>query len=234
MIISAVQNSMYKCILIIEDENKIVEICRDYLQTAGYQVISAPDGPAGLVAFREHSPGLVVLDLMLPGMGGLEICYQIRRTSKVPIIILTARHKESDKLLGLEMGADDYITKPFSPRELVARVRTVLRRASDDPADNLTGSSNFALDHDHFRVILPDGEVPLTPTEYEILATLISQPGCVFTRAQLLKATHGVAFKSYERAIDSHIRNLRRKLDPEEAESHHIITVHGFGYKFVE
>jgi two-component system, OmpR family, response regulator len=225
---------MNRCILLIEDEVQILEICRDYLQTAGYDTISATDGTSGLAAFHKNSPALVVLDLMLPGLDGWEICKQIRKGSNTPIIMLTARHKESDKLLGLEMGADDYITKPFSPRELVVRVRTVLRRAGEGPAVEPPAVNRLTLDQDHYRVIMPEGEISLTPTEFDILSALKSQPGRVFSRAQLLKASHGVAFKSYERAIDSHIRNLRRKLDPDEGEERHIITVHGYGYKFVE
>jgi two-component system alkaline phosphatase synthesis response regulator PhoP len=146
--------------------------------------------------------------------------------------MLTARVDETDKLIGLELGSDDYLTKPFSPRELVARVRTVLRRVSGTIPGEVIRSEHFTLDRTRYRAILPDREVPLTPTEFEILATLVSQPGRIFSRSQLLTAARGVAFESYERAIDSHIRNLRRKIEPLEGESHHIITVHGVGYKF--
>jgi two-component system alkaline phosphatase synthesis response regulator PhoP len=225
---------MSKRILIIEDEGKIVEICRDYLQAAGYEVITASEGFSGLTSIRLDSPDLVILDLMLPGMDGFRVCQTIRQESELPIIILTARHQEQDKLMGLELGADDYMTKPFSPRELVARVQTVLRRTNALSHVISEQINPITLDRDHYRVILSGGEVTLTPTEFDILATLVSQPGNVFSRAQLLNAVRGVEFESYQRAIDSHIRNLRRKIEPENGEPRHIITVHGFGYKYVE
>jgi two-component system alkaline phosphatase synthesis response regulator PhoP len=171
---------------------------------------------------------LIVLDLMLPGMNGLDVCRSLRQESNVPIIMLTARIEETDRLIGLELGADDYITKPFSPRELVARVRTVLRRASGDSSMETIRVGDVALDRTRYQVTLPDRSITLTPTEFELLATMMSQPGRIFTRGQLLNAVRGVAFESYERAIDSHIRNLRRKLEPGE----YIVTVHGVGYKF--
>jgi DNA-binding response OmpR family regulator len=228
------KNPMPRKILIIEDEKQIIEICRDYLKADGFEVISALDGPTGLELFREAQPSLVVLDLMLPGLDGFEICRIIRHESSIPVIILTARHTESDKLHGLENGADDYMTKPFSPRELMARIRTVLRRTGLEALQNRQSSKGICLDRDHFRVVLPSGDVSLTPTEFDILATLFSQPGQIFSRAQLLRAARGITFESYERAIDSHIRNLRRKIDKDDETSRHIVTVHGFGYKFVE
>ncbi len=226
---------MSKTILVIDDAPKIVEICRDYLVAAGFDVITASDGPQGLAAARHDRPDLIVLDLMLPGMDGLDVCREMRRESSTPIIMLTARVEESDKLVGLELGADDYLTKPFSPRELVARVRTVLRRASGPaaPAEVIRAGS-LSLDRARYRAVLPDREVALTPTEFEILAALAGQPGRIFSRAQLLTVARGVAFESYERAIDSHIRNLRRKIEPSEGEPRYIITVHGVGYKFAE
>ena len=226
---------MSKTILVIDDEPKIVEICRDYLVVAGFDVITASDGPEGLAAARRERPDLIVLDLMLPGMDGLDVCRELRRESSTPVIMLTARVEESDKLVGLELGADDYLTKPFSPRELVARVRAVLRRASGPaaPADVIRAGA-LTLDRARYHALLPDREVPLTPTEFEILAALAGQPGRIFSRAQLLTVARGVAFESYERAIDSHIRNLRRKIEPSEGEPRYIITVHGVGYKFAE
>jgi DNA-binding response OmpR family regulator len=224
-----------KTILVIDDEPKIAELCRDYLAAAGFQVLMAGDGPTGLALARRERPDLVVLDLMLPGMDGLDVCKALRRDGDVPIIMLTARVEESDKLVGLELGADDYVTKPFSPRELVARVRTVLRRAAQGTnTDEVIRAGALTLDRGRFKVSLrPAGaaaprEVSLTPTEFEILAALAGQPGRVFSRAQLLTVARGVAFESYERAIDSHIRNLRRKLGEEEE---FIVTVHGVGYK---
>ena len=225
---------MAKKILVIDDEPKIVEICRDYLKAAGYEVTSAEDGLSGLAAIRRERPDLIVLDLMLPGMNGLELCRQLRRESSVPVIMLTARVDETDKLIGLELGADDYITKPFSPRELVARVRTVLRRVGGIASPEVLRVGDLTLDRARYVVDLPGRQETLTPTEFEILFTLASQPGRIFTRSQLLNAVHGVAFESYERAIDSHIRNLRRKLDVSENEPRYIITIYGVGYKFVE
>lgn len=219
---------MPKKILLVDDEPEILEICRDYLKASGYDVITARDGLQGLSSFRREKPDLVVLDWMMPEMDGLDVCRAIRRESNAPIIMLTARVEETDKLVGLELGADDYITKPFSPRELVARVKVVLRRASSDSAAEVIRVGKVALDRMHFEAQIDKRAVQLTPTEFEILATLMSQPGRVFSRNQLLTAVHGVAFESYERAIDSHIRNLRHKLDPDDL----IVTVHGVGYKF--
>ena len=219
---------MSKKVLVIDDEPKIVEICKDYLKAGGYEVITASDGAQGLTKARLQKPDLIVLDLMLPGMNGLDVCRSLRQESNVPIIMLTARIEETDRLIGLELGADDYITKPFSPRELVARVRTVLRRVSGDSSMETIRVGDVALDRTRYQVTLPDRSITLTPTEFELLATMMSQPGRIFTRGQLLNAVRGVAFESYERAIDSHIRNLRRKLEPGE----YIVTVHGVGYKF--
>jgi DNA-binding response OmpR family regulator len=219
---------MPKKILLVDDEPEILEICRDYLKASGYDVVTAKDGAQGLSAFRRERPDLIVLDLMMPEMDGLDLCRAIRRESNVPIIMLTARVEETDKLIGLELGADDYMTKPFSPRELVARVKVVLRRVSGDPAAEVIRVGNVLLDRAQYEVQIGKRVVTLTPTEFEIMATLMSQPSRIFSRNQLLNAAHGVAFESYERAIDSHIRNLRRKLEPDEL----IFTVHGVGYKF--
>lgn len=226
---------MAQRILVVDDERKIAEVCRDYLVVAGFEVLLAEDGPGGLALARSERPDLVVLDLMLPGMDGLDVCRELRRESNMPIIMLTARVEESDKLIGLELGADDYITKPFSPRELVARVRAVLRRA-DTPAlpSELVRAGDVTLDRATYEVTIPQGTIALTPTEFEILSTLASYPGRIFSRQQLLRAAHGVAFESYERAIDSHIRNLRRKIESTASSHHYIVTVYGVGYKFVE
>jgi DNA-binding response OmpR family regulator len=219
---------MAKKILLVDDEPEILEICRDYLKAAGYDTVTASNGAQGLSLARREKPDLIVLDLMMPEMDGLDVCREIRRESNVPIIMLTARVEETDKLIGLELGADDYITKPFSPRELVARVRVVLRRASGDTNAEVIRAGNVSLDRAHYEIQIEKRMVMLTPTEFEIMATLMSQPGCIFSRNQLLSAVHGVAFESYERAIDSHIRNLRHKLEPDDL----IVTVHGVGYKF--
>jgi len=162
----------------------------------------------------------------------LDVCREIRKEHNTPIIMLTARVEETDKIIGLELGADDYITKPFSPRELVTRVRTVLRRVSGNSPAEIIRIDDLTLDRNRYIAVLPGGEVALTPTEFEILATLVSQPGRIFSRSQLLVAVRGVSFESYERAIDSHIRNLRRKIEPDDGEPKYIITVHGVGYKF--
>ena len=219
---------MPKKILLVDDEPEILEICRDYLKASSYDVATARDGLQGLAAFRREKPDLIVLDLMLPEMDGLDVCRAIRHESNVPIIMLTARVEVTDKLIGLEIGADDYMTKPFSPRELVARVRVVLRRAGGDATAEVIRAGNVLLDRAHYEVQIGERLITLTPTEFEIMATLMSQPGRIFSRNQLLRAAHGVAFESYERAIDSHIRNLRHKLEPDEL----IYTVHGVGYKF--
>jgi DNA-binding response OmpR family regulator len=219
---------MAKKILLVDDEPEILEICGDYLKASSYDVVTAKDGAQGVSTFRREKPDLIVLDLMMPEMNGLDVCREIRRESNVPIIMLTARVEETDKLIGLELGADDYITKPFSPRELVARVRVVLRRAANTPDNDIIRVDDVELDRAHYEVHLPNKTISLTSTEFEILATLMSQPGRIFSRAQLLTATHGITFESLERAIDSHVRNLRRKLEPAEL----IVTVHGVGYKF--
>jgi two-component system alkaline phosphatase synthesis response regulator PhoP len=226
---------MPKTILVVDDEPKILEICRDYLSAAGYDVLTATDGAHALTLARKLKPDLLVLDWMMPEMDGLDVLRELRRESNAPVIMLTARVEESDKLIGLELGADDYITKPFSPRELVARVKVVLRRGTGVPVSgDLLRAGDLTLDRARYQANLPDRVVPLTPTEFELLYTLASQPGRIFTRAQLLQAVHGVAFESYERAIDSHIRNLRRKIEPAEDEPGYIVTVHGLGYKFAE
>jgi DNA-binding response OmpR family regulator len=219
---------MPKKILLVDDEPEILEISRDYLKASAFEVVTANDGRQGLAAARREKPDLIVMDVMMPEMDGLELCKSIRRESNVPIIMLTARVEETDKLIGLEIGADDYITKPFSPRELVARVKVVLRRVGGDSAAEVIRVEHVSLDRTHYEVRIKQRTVQLTPTEFEIMATLMSQPGRIFSRTQLLNAAHGVAFESYERAIDSHIRNLRRKLEPDEL----IVTVHGVGYKF--
>jgi two-component system alkaline phosphatase synthesis response regulator PhoP len=221
---------MPKKILLIEDDADIVEICCDYLNAAGFDVATAQDGKNGILAARREKPDLIVLDLMLPNMNGLDVCREIRRESNVPIIILTALSDETDVLIGLEIGADDYMTKPFSPRELVARVRAFLRRTSAEASSEILRVGEVLLDRSHYEAQLPGRNVSLTATEFEILAILMSQPGRIFSRSQLTEAVHGVSFESYERAINSHINNIRRKLEPGK----YIVTIHGIGYKFVD
>ena len=225
-----------KTVLVVDDEAKIVQIARDYLEHAGFNVISAGDGHAAVALAKDKQPDLIVLDLGLPGMDGLDVARAVRKTSETPIIMLTARGEETDKLVGLELGADDYIVKPFSPKELVARVRTVLRRAEakpDQPAQ-LIRAVDVTLDLPKMSVTIGDTPVQLTATEFQLLATLAAQPGRIFTRAQLLDAVRGVAFESYERAIDAHIKNIRRKIEPDTREPRYLLTVYGVGYKFAE
>ncbi len=222
-----------KTILIVEDERKIAQLVRDYLENAGYEVHTADDGPEALALFRSAKPDLIVLDLGLPGLDGLDVTRSVRKGSNVPIVILTARGEESDKLVGLELGADDYLVKPFSPKELVARVRAVLRRAENTPQPReLIRAADVELDVPRMRVAAAGREVELTPTEFHLLAALARQPGRLFTRAQLLDAVHGVAFEAYERAIDAHIKNIRRKLEPDPRAPRYVLTVYGVGYKF--
>ncbi len=220
-------------ILVVDDEQKIIQITRDYLEAAGYAVLTADDGISALRVVDESQPDLVILDLGLPGMDGLDVCRELRKKSDLPIIILTARGEESDKLVGLELGADDYITKPHSPKELVARVRAVLRRMEKSTSDEevfRVGTVRF--DVLKMRLTIDDTAIELTPTEFQLLLTLARQPGRIFTRSQLLDAIHGVAFDSYERAIDAHIKNIRRKIEPDPRQPMYVLTVYGVGYKF--
>lgn len=226
-----------KTILVVDDEPKIVQLVGDYLERAGYAVRTAGDGQAALTIGRTQKPDLIVLDLGLPGLDGLDVTRELRKTSNAPIIMLTARGDESDKLVGLELGADDYITKPFSPKELVARVRAVFRRLDQaaQGGDTAFQAAGLTFDPPRMRVTAPDREIAeLTPSEFELLATLARQPGRIFTRSQLLETIHGVAFESYERAIDAHIKNLRRKIELDPRQPHYILTIYGVGYKFTE
>jgi len=222
-----------KTILVVDDEPKIVALARDYLQHAGFAVVSASDGSEALMRSRSATPDLIVLDLGLPKLDGLDVARALRRDSNVPIIILSGRSDESDKLVGLELGADDYVTKPFSPKELVARVRAVLRRVERPaPAADTIRAADVTLDIPRMRVRAGAREVELTATEFQLLVTLAREPGRVFTRSQLLDAVHGVAFESYERAIDAHVKNIRRKLELDPGAPVYLQTVHGVGYRF--
>ena len=222
-------------VLVVDDELKIAQLARDYLEHAGFEVVTAGDGPSAVHAARVRHPDLIVLDLGLPGLDGLEVLRTIRTTAPTPVVVVTARDTELDKLLGLELGADDYVTKPFSPRELVARVRAVLRRSerASEPRDRIE-VGDLVLDVPRLRVTAAGRPVDLTPTEFSILATMAREPGRVFTRSQLLDAVHGVAFDSYERAIDAHVKNVRRKLEPEPSRPRYLLTVYGVGYRIAE
>jgi DNA-binding response OmpR family regulator len=225
-----------KTILVVEDEMKIAGLVRDYLRHAGFEVIVTSDGESALASARGSKPDLIVLDLGLPGRDGLDVTRELRRSSNVPIVMLTARGDEADRIVGLELGADDYVVKPFSPKELVARVRAVLRRTESAWVDGaeVIRVADVEIDRTRMRVSVGGHPVALTPTEFELLATLAREPGRVFTRAQLLDAVHGVAFESYERAIDAHVKNLRKKIEPVPGQPRYLRTVRGVGYRFAD
>jgi two-component system, OmpR family, alkaline phosphatase synthesis response regulator PhoP len=226
-----------KTILIVDDEPKIIHLVRDYLARSNFAVITAATGQEALSVFDHASPDLVVLDLGLQDMDGLDITREIRRKSQIPLIILTARDEESDRILGLELGADDYVTKPFSPKELVARVRAIFRRAEARvaaPQEETIHAGTLVMDFSRRTVKLGEHRIDLTSTEFDLLAIMARQPGRVFTRAQLLDGIHGVSFESYERAIDSHIKNIRRKIESDPTAPKYLVMVYGIGYKFAE
>ena len=215
-------------ILVVDDEAKIVKLVRSYLEQAGFAVVEAADGQTALIQARREQPDLIVLDLGLPGLDGIEVTRTLRRERATPIIMLTARIEDTDKIVGLELGADDYITKPFNPRELVARVRSVLRRTgSAAPAPAVLRAGEMVLDTGGHQATL-DGR---TPTEFELLAVLLQNPGRVFTRLELLDRVQGDAYEGYERTIDAHIKNLRAKLGDDPRRPRFIQTVFGIGYK---
>lgn len=220
-------------ILIIEDETELVKVLRDYLKNAGFTVETAYRGDSGLARWDQLQPDLVLLDLNLPGIDGLEVAREIRRKANTPIIMLTARVEEMDQLIGLELGADDYITKPFSPRIVVSKVRAVLRRsASSAEPPKLLRVADIAIDLDAHEVTRSNQPINLTPTEFNLLVVLAEQPGRAYTRLQLLEDTQGMAFEGYERTIDAHIKNLRAKLEPDPKNPRYIETVFGVGYRF--
>jgi two-component system alkaline phosphatase synthesis response regulator PhoP len=222
-------------VLVVDDEQQIAEIAKDYLQHAGFAVITTGDGLEAIALARDRRPDLVVLDLGLPRLDGLEVAKRLRRENNIPIIMLTARAEESDRLMGLELGADDYITKPFSPRELVARVRAVLRRVDPSATDDgILRRGDVRIDIPRMKVSRDGLAVELTTTEFHLLAALARQPGRIFTRAQLLDAVRGSEVESFERAIDAHVKNIRRKLEPDPHNPQYVLTVYGAGYKFAE
>jgi len=222
-------------ILVVDDDPGIAKVVRAYLEKAGFQVLVAYDGKKALHIARHDKPHLVILDLMLPEMDGWDVCRALRRESDVPIIMLTARVEDTDKLIGLELGADDYVTKPFSPQELVARVRAVLRRVEGMPAKpERISRGEITVDLSRHAVTVGDDPLDLTPTEFDLLATLMQDPGRTFTRSQLLEQTQGYAYDGYERTIDVHIKNLRQKIEADPSNPQHIRTVYGIGYRFQE
>jgi DNA-binding response OmpR family regulator len=220
-------------ILIIEDEPELVKVLRSYLEQASYTVLTAYRGDSGLSTWEHKRPDLVILDLNLPGMDGLDVAREIRRKSETPILMLTARVEETDQLVGLELGADDYITKPFSPRIVIARVRALLRRAGSGPVTpQVLRAADLEIDLDAHIVLRAGERVELTPTEFNLLAAMAGQPGRAFTRLQLLEAGQGTAYEGYERTIDAHVKNLRAKIEPDSKNPRYIETVFGIGYRF--
>jgi len=224
-----------RTILVVEDEPQIAILVRDYLEHAGFSVLLAADGASGLALARTRRPDAMVLDLGLPSVDGLDVVRAVRRDSMMPIVILTARGDETDRVAGLELGADDYVVKPFSPKELVARVRAVLRRvdAASRPTDRLV-VGDLEVDLARHRVTAGGRVATLTPTEFDLLATMAREPGRVFTRGQLLEAIRGFSIETYERAIDGHVKNLRRKLEPDPGAPRYVRTIHGVGYAVEE
>lgn len=220
-------------ILVVDDEKKIVELVRIYLEREGFEVVSAFDGEEALESFRKEKPDLVVLDLLLPKISGVDLCRIIRQESRASIIMLTAKSEEVDKLVGLELGADDYVTKPFSPRELVARVRAVLRRsiAREETEEKIIRLGDITVDLVRHQVRKKDKEIELTPSEFKLLWVMARRPGQVFSRAQLIEGTQGYSFEGYERTIDAHIKNLRQKIEKDPRNPTIIKTVFGVGYK---
>ncbi len=220
-------------VLIVDDEPKLVQGLAAYFQQAGFDTLSAYDGKTALAMARREQPDLILLDLMMPEIDGLEVCREVRRDSAVPIIMITARVEETDMLIGLELGADDYITKPYSPREVVARARAVLRRASGGLISaNVLRAGPVAIDLDRYSVQVNGQPVELTPTEFALLSALLRNVGRPLNRSQLLDAAQGDAYEGYERTIDAHIKNLRRKIEPNPTRPSYILTVFGVGYKF--
>ena len=224
---------MAQKILVVDDEPEIVKLVRAYLERAGFIVVTAYEGQQALAVFRHERPNLVVLDLNLPGMDGLDVCRVMRRDADVPIIMLTARIEETDRLIGLELGADDYVVKPFSPREIVARVRAVLRRAEGVPVrPEVIAASGVRLDLTTRTASIHGQLLELTTMEFDLLAVLVGHPGQVFTRMQLLERTQEVTYEGYERTIDVHVKNLRKKLGDDSQNPRFIETVRGVGYRF--
>jgi DNA-binding response OmpR family regulator len=224
-----------KKILMVDDEKKIVDIVKAYLEKEGYQVIVAYDGKSALESARTQTPDLIILDLMLPEIAGWDVCRTLRKNSDIPIIMLTARDEVPDKIVGLELGADDYITKPFSPNEVVSRVRAVLRRSeSRTVSKTILNVAELTIDIEKRQVYLDHETIELTPMEFDLLRVMAENPGRVFSRMQLLDSVQGEAYEGYERTIDSHIKNLRKKIEPDPANPKYIATVYGVGYKLEE
>ena len=224
---------MSKTIMVVDDEKRLVSLVESYLVQEGYRVVSAHNGKEALTVARHEKPDLIVLDVMMPEMDGYEFMRKHRADNNTPIILLTARVDDEEKVIGLEVGADDYMTKPFRPRELVARVRAVLRRAGETkPEAKMLKASDIILDRDSRTVKVAEQFVDLTPSEFDILAALMTSPGRVYSRLDLLDIIQGVRYEGYERTIDTHIKNLRGKIETEPREPQYIETVYGVGYRF--
>jgi two-component system alkaline phosphatase synthesis response regulator PhoP len=223
---------MAKKILVVDDEPQIVKVLKAYLEKAGFQVVTASNGKVVLSIFQQEKPDFLILDLNLPGMDGLDICKAIRRDSNIPILMLTARVEETDRLIGLELGADDYVIKPFSPREVVARVKTIFRRTTaETEKPDLIQVGSLVINLEEHTANLGGKSIDLTPTEFEILVTLARQPKRVFSRLQIMEQAQGDSFEGYERTIDAHIKNIRLKMEPNPKKPIYIQTVFGMGYK---
>ncbi len=223
---------MAKTILVVDDEPKIVRLVRAYLEQSGFRAVAAYTGQEALDLFQTESPALVVLDLMLPDLDGMDVAREIRKSGQTPIIMLTARTEDVDRVAGLEIGADDYVVKPFNPRELLARVRAVLRRTQGGETPRRITSGPLTIDLDRHEVHFDDRSLGLTPMEFELLRTLAERPGRVYGRAELMDVLYGQTYASTERTIDTHVKNLRRKLEPDPQQPTYVLTVHGVGYKF--
>ncbi|MFW6097151.1 MAG: response regulator transcription factor [Chloroflexota bacterium] len=224
---------MSKTILIADDEERLVSLVRAYLNQEGFHVITARDGREALFVAREAKPDLIVLDLMMPEMDGYEFMRLHRQEDDIPIIVLTAKVEETERVLGLELGADDYVTKPFSPRELVARVRAVLRRSGQSaPRAGVLRAGKITLDREAHLVTVEGSTVDLTPSEFDLLSTLMATPGRAFSRLELLDRIQGTAYEGYERTIDVHVKNLRAKIEKDAHQPRYIETVYGVGYRF--
>ncbi|MCE5285343.1 MAG: response regulator transcription factor [Pelosinus sp.] len=220
-------------VLIVDDDVKLVTLLKTYFDKDGFLTYTANDGLDALNAVREKKPDIMVLDLMLPGMDGWDVCRKIRRDNDIPILMLTARDEESDRLIGLEIGADDYVTKPFSPKEVVARVKVILRRVHREVIQKEPiKAGSLLIDLERHRVMIGEQLVELTPTEFKLLEVLAGNTNKVLSRLQLVEQTQGYSFEGYERTIDAHIKNLRRKLEENPKEPQFIQTVYGLGYRF--
>jgi DNA-binding response OmpR family regulator len=224
---------MAKTILVVDDAVSVTQLLKEYLTENGFRVVTAKDGREALFVSRHEKPDLVLLDIMMPEMDGYEFMRYFRKERNTPVIMLTAKLEETDKVIGLELGADDYVTKPFGMAELVARIRAVLRRVSDtSPTSDILRVGNVVLDKMTRIVTIDTRKVQLTPSEFELLAIIMAAPGQVFSRADLLERLKGDTFENVERTVDTHIRNLRSKIEPTAGEPRYILTVFGVGYRF--